>query len=337
VRYYTSDGETIKDGVFTPSKTGSHTLYAASDDAICKITVRATDRISSINILENDLKLKKGESKDINVTAYDTEGKEIFVNPSLIKWTSDNPTVTVKNGKVNTSNEESAVISAQYDGKKDYVSINRKAYEKKAPFGTQADIISLFKGKIDGAHTVAVSGNVPKGSTLLNRFYSLERLKLLGGYDKAYVTDNYYTENTENNTTSAKDYSIYKKDGTSFVTLSTKDGRIKNAPHWAGIYSDLKNDSENIVFITEKAPHELPKEEEQRMKAMFEEASKNGKNVFYVYSGTKPEVHIEDSVVYICSGQVEEYKTNTMEETKKYCAYVVFSVKGNEIRFEFAE
>ena len=227
VRYYTSDGETIKDGVFTPSKTGSHTLYAASDDAICKITVRATDRISSINILENDLKLKKGESKDINVTAYDTEGKEIFVNPSLIKWSSDNPTVTVKNGKVNTSNEESAVISAQYDGKKDYVSINRKAYEKKAPFGTQADIISLFKGKIDGAHTVAVSGNVPKGSTLLNRFYSLERLKLLGGYDKAYVTDNYYTENTENNTTSAKDYSIYKKDGTSFVTLSTKDGRIK--------------------------------------------------------------------------------------------------------------
>ena len=146
------------------------------------------------------------------MAAYDLDGKKISVNPSLIKWSSDNSSVTVKDGKVSVSNEEGAVICASYDGKKDYVSINRKAYEKKAPFATEADIISVFKGKIDGAHTVAVSGNVPKGSTLLNRFYSLERLKLLGGYDKAYGTDNYYTENLENNTTSAKDYSIYKKD-----------------------------------------------------------------------------------------------------------------------------
>ena len=338
VRYYTADGETIKDGVFTPATAGTHNLYAASDDAICRLYVYAKDKISSINILENDLKLKNGESKNISVVAYDSDGKEISVNPALIEWESDNASVTVKDGRVSVSNDESAVISAGYDGKKDYVSINRKAFEKKAPFGTEADIISLFKGKIDGAHTVAVSGNVPKGTTLLNRFYSLERLKLLGGYDKAYVTDNYYTENAENNTASAKDYSIYKKDSTSFVTLSTKDGKIKNAPHWAGIYSDLKNDSENIVFITEKAPHELPKEEEKRMKAMFEEAFKYGKkSIFYVYSGSKPEAYFEGGVTYISAGQVEEYKTDTMIDTKKYCAYVVFSVKGNEIKFEFAE
>ena len=64
---------------------------------------------------------------------------------------------------------------------------------------------------------------------------------------------------------------------------------------------------------------------------------KNGKNIFYVYSGSKPEVFFEGGVTYICAGQVEEYKTDTMVETKKYCAYVVFSVKGNEIKFEFVE
>ncbi|MBQ6894557.1 MAG: phosphodiester glycosidase family protein [Clostridia bacterium] len=339
VRYYTADGKTIDGGKFTPEKAGSYAVYATADDAICRLYVYAKDRISSINILDNDISIKKGESKEIGIVAYDDEGNAIDINPELISWKSDNDKVKVTNGKLSiTQDGEGAVIECEYDGKKDYVSINRKAFEKKAPFGTEADIISLFKGRIDDGHTVAVSGTVPKGTTLLNRFYSLERLKLLGGYDKAYVTDNFYGENAEENTTTAKDYSIYRKDGTSFVTLSTNDGKIKNAPHWAGIYSDLKNDSENIVFITKKAPHELPKEEEKRMKAMFKEAFKNGKkSIFYVYSGSKPEVFFEGGVTYISAGQVEEYKTDTMVETKKYCAYVVFTVKGNEIKFEFVE
>ena len=338
VKYYTADGQTIKDGVFTPQKTGKHTLYAASDDAICKAEVLVTDKISSLNILENDLKLKKGETKSVSIRAFDNEGRLISVNPSLIEWRSDNSNVNVKDGKVSIlKDDEAGVITAIYDGKKDYVSINRNTFDKKAPFASDTDAVNAFKGKIDGAHTVAISGNVPKASTLLNKYYSLERLKALSLYDKAYVTDNYYTENQEENTISAKDYSIYTKDSTSFVTLNSKNNKFLNAAHWAGIFSDLKNNSKNIVFITQKPSWELPKEEEARLKKMFKEATQNGKNVFYVYSGTKPEVHIEDSVVYICSGQVEEYKTSTMEETKKYCAYVVFSVKGNEIRFEFAQ
>ena len=101
------------------------------------------------------------------------------------------------------------------------------------------------------------------------------------------------------------------------------------------LYTATTGSNKNLVIITEKSPLELPEEEETRIKSFFDNATKNGKNVFYVYSGDVPRVDIENGVRYISLGKVHSYLTSNMEENTNYCAYVEFFVKGDEIGYKF--
>ena len=333
IKFYDENGNTVKDGIYTAKDAGQHTIYAALGDAICKAEIFVCDSVKSINIIEDDIKLEKGKSESIKLSAYSADGKRIYVNPALMEWKSDNKNIVVKDGIVSARERERAVISAGYGGKFDYVSINRDVYTKKAPFATANE--DLFEGSLKNGVKIAVSGSVPRGTTLFNRYHSLERLKTLEGFDKAFVTDNFYASNQGENTTAASGYSVYNKDGSCFVTISTGEGYVKNASEWANLYTATTGSAKNLVVITQKSPDELSDEENTRIRNMLKTAAENGKNVFYVYSGSKPQLNIENGVRYICAGEVAEYKTTTADEMKKYAAFVVFYVSGNEIKYEF--
>jgi len=333
-KFYDANGNTLSGGVFTPTSNGKYTLYAACHDIVCSTIITVSDKINSIDITNGEfIEIAEGKSKDLDCVIYDTEGNKIIPDKSLIKWSSDNSNVTVKNGTVYVKSKDGAIISASYDGKTDYICINQKPHEKRAPFATQ--VKDNFNTEILSDIKIAISGEVPKGATLLNRYYSLERLNTINKYHKAYVTKNYYKDLLGSNTTEASSYTVYNIEGTTFATLSTSEGYVKNASEWVNLYTATTGSNKNLVIITEKSPLELPEEEETRIKSFFDNATKNGKNVFYVYSGDVPRVDIENGVRYISLGRVGSYLTSNMNDNKAYCTYLEFYVKGNEIGYNF--
>ena len=92
----------------------------------------------------------------------------------------------------------------------------------------------------------------------------------------------------------------------------------------------------DMVLKIEKTS-ELADNEEKMMKQILLNAASYGKNVFYVYSGTKPQLKIENGIRYISLGKVSEYKTASRFDDGKYCSYIVFYISGNEIRYELMQ
>lgn len=334
VQFVTNSGDAVTNGIFTPQNAGKYTISATLGKASCNIEVEAIDKIHSIDITDgNSISLKKGESYTLNAVAYDINGRKVDVNPALVTWLSSSDNISVRNGTVTANAEDYAIIELSYDGKSDYITVNRTADNKREPLsiGTKDD----FEGYIDNAEQIAISGSLPKGATLLNRLFAIERLDELKSYSKAYVTDSYYSEFKSANTITANGYSVYNKDASCFITLDTSRGYINSADQWASLYTAASGSAKNLVIITENAPSAFPPDEEIRLKNILKQASDSGKNIFYVYSGGKPQLNIEDRVRYISAGEVSGYKTDTISDNKSYCSYLVFFAKGNEIKYNF--
>lgn len=331
--YFDSSWNSIDPSAFVPQYTGAHTLYATCGDAVCQTNINVTDNINSIDITNGDsVDIASGTALQLSVHAFDIAGRKVIANPNLITWESDNPAVSVYAGNVQVQGEAGAVVSATYNGKTDYICINKKIYGKKAPLAVTAP--DGLYGKIDGATAVAISGNIPKAETLLNRYYSLERLKRLALYDKSYVTSNYYSGSQSQKTLLPKGYTVYNKDNTTISTIYTSEGYVKTMQEWIDLSIASRGTAKNLIIITEKAPGELPENEEKMIKSLLFNAASYGKNVFYVYSGSRPEVHIENGIRYISVGNVAEYRTASRYDDARYCSYVVFYISGNEIRYE---
>ncbi len=334
VSFASNSGEAVADGVFTPQNAGVYTITATYGEASCQLELEAVDKIVSIDITNgNALSLKKGESLNLSAVAYDKLGRKIEVNPRLVTWLSSSDNIRVKHGKVTAESEDFAIIEISYDGKSDYATINRSADSRREPLAVASK--DEFDGYIDGGVQIAVSGSLPKGATLLNRIFAIERLSELKNYTKAYVTDNFYNEFKSDNTQTADGYSVYNKDASCFITLNTADGYIKTASEWVNLYTAASGGAKNLVIVTENAPSAFPADEEERFKNILKKATQSGKNIFYVYSGGKPQVNVENGVRYISAGEVSGYHTSTISENKSYCSYLVFFAKGNEIRYKF--
>ncbi len=334
VTFTSSSGEAVTNGIFTPQSAGKYTITATLDEASCQIELESIDKISSIDITDGDaISIKKGESHTLCAVAYDINGRKIDVNPRLAVWLSSSDNITVNNGTITAKNEDYAVIELSYDGKSDYIAVNRTADKKREPLSISSK--DEFEGYIDGGSKIAVSGSLPKGATLLNRLFAIERLNELKDYSKAYVTSNYYSEFESSNIINADGYSVYNKDASCFITLDTSNGYIDDVSEWVNLYTAVSGNAKNLVIITENAPSAFPDYEEARFKNILKQATASGKNMFYVYSGGKPQVNIENGVRYISTGEVSGYQTASISDNKSYCSYPVFFVKGNDIKYNF--
>ena len=91
------------------------------------------------------------------------------------------------------------------------------------------------------------------------------------------------------------------------------------------------------MITAELAPDQMGAYDKDMLKSMMAEASKLGKQIFYVSSGETSSMKPDGGVRYITCGNVADYKTTNMTSNAKTCTYVVFSVSSDDIRFEFAQ
>lgn len=331
---YDENGNAVNLAAYYPSA-GKHTIYAKIGEVTASCEIEAIDTLFAIEASAETIDLEAGASAQLQVYGYGSAGQKTVINPALVQWMSSADEVSVSNGKITSPSGGGAIITVKYGEVMDFVNVNKAKSLLKAPpsvYGTD----ELY-GSLEGGRKAAVSGNVPSGATLLNRFFSMQRLSTIAGYEKAFVTASYFSDSLPSNARKANSYSASELEKTLFVTIDTSKGYITSAAEWANIAIALSTSDPNIVITAELAPDQMGAYDKTVLKDMMETAAKLGKKIFYVSSGEVSGMKIENGIRYITCGNVADYRTSNMTSNAKTCPYVVFSVNGEDIRFEFVE
>ena len=254
------------------------------------------------------------------------------IRPHLLTWISSSDNVTVQNGKVTVLSDDGAIITVKHKNVMDFVNVNKTKTKLKAPPSVYGE--DKLYGSLDGKE-ISISGNVPKGATLLNRLFAFQRLEKLSEYDKAFVTASHYSLDAPKEVTMANAFSKTRIENTLFVTLNTSKGYVSKGSDWALLGKALSEDVKNIIVCAEFAPDLISSDEQIPLKKILESAIGNEKNVFFISSGETTGMKIENGVRYITLGMVADYRVKNMTANNKACQYVTFSVLGDDIRFEF--
>ena len=329
---YDQNGAPVPFEGYSPAP-GKHTIYAKLGDALASCEVEVIDSLFAIEASADTLSLEAGKSAQLSVYGYGNNGQRTTINPALVDWISSSDEVSVSKGKLTSKSGGGAIVTVRYGDVMDFVNVNKAKSELKAPvsvYGTDG-----LYGYLAGGKKIAVSGNVPSGATLLNRWFSLNRLSTIAQYDKAFVTASYYADSLPENARKANAYSATQVENTLFVTLNTSKGYVQSGTDWGNLGTALMGSCPNIVITAELAPDQMGAYDKDMLKSMMEQAAKLGKRIFYVSSGETSGMKPEGGVRYITCGNVADYKTTNMTSNAKTCTYVVFSVSGDDIRFEF--
>ena len=332
IRYHDSLNQDIAEGKYTPFQAGIHTFYATYGDVAAQCDVNVIDDVFAIEIENEDLVLSESASANLTVYGY-SETNERFTIPShLVSWDSSNSKISVENGKVTAKQKAGAVIKATYKGKTDAIIVNKDIYKEKAPLSkTETD---SFYGSIKNAKNISVSGIIPKGETLLDEYFARKRLDNLKTCEKAYIFENSYTDFAFDTLTDANKHSVTTSDSTVFITLNSTKGYVP--PKEIASIVTQSDKTQNIVVLS-KTPIEELTENKEMIKTILSNISESGKNVFVVSSGDKTEVKIENGVRYITAGTSKDYHTTSFSKDADYCTYVIFSISGNNIKYEFVK
>ncbi len=327
-------GNPINRESYSPSE-GIHTLYARYGDVSCSYDIEAVSNLFGIEASCDTAELKMGESMQIEVHGYDYFGRKFKINPALLKWSSSNFAISVQNGKITANSHDSAIVEVRYNDITDYINVNKSLSRVKAPasaYGTDA-----LYGSLPSGSKIAISGNIPAGATLLNRYYSAARLRSLKSYSKAYITASYYADTLDAHCTVADRYTAAEFDKTVFTTLNNSDKYIKTSSDWSSIAIALATPYPNVVVTAELDPDQMLYSDRILLKSMLETSARGMRNVFFVCSGETSSVKTENGVRYITCGTVADYKTSAREENAKAAPYVVFYAEGDNIRYEFVQ
>ncbi len=331
IKYSDSDGNILENGTYSPQNAGMHTVYAQCGEIIVSKDIEAVSEFFSLGTDKSDFELSTGEKTQLSAFAYTVHGKKFPISSHCINWTSSNSAVGVQNGLVTAYGEESAVITAELNGISISVAVNKSKSGIRAPLPVCAQ--DPLYGSLQSEKNVAVTGHIPKGTTLFNIFFSHKRLDNLKNYSHSFLMDNYYTDVNPENSSTVASFSTREYDSTTFITFDNSGGPIT-----PDIFRNIKNiansGQKNIVLITKKPLSELEKDGDA-IKSILTTCVLAGKNVFSVSGATVTGVNFEEGIRYLTAGTVAQYKVATYESDAQYCSYILFHINGDDIKYEF--
>lgn len=331
VEFFDEKGNKIN-GDFYPQKAGTYKIYAKYKNFKVSTEIKCIDTLFSIDILEDNINLKKGESKSLNVFGYSPIGEKVKVPLSLLDFDYDNDLCEITDDKITLKEDASFILSASFKDTKDYIVINKDDSLKRLPASVYSK--DIFMGEFSNGKKVAVSSDIKLAPTLLNRIYAFKRLEKLSSYKSAFLTSSDYKLDEYENVKDAKNYTEEKIENTLFITLNTQNDYL-STNEFNSLYNAVNGDCKNIVITTKNPPSHLRDFDEGMLKKFLSIGKNNGKNIFYVYNGESKNVILEDNIRYISLAYVGDYNLENRVQNEKLCEYIEFSVSGNDIKYTF--
>lgn len=104
---------------FTAVKPGKDTLLlkTGTGEGNGQLNLEVVDKISKIEMSEKELMLKKGETKQLTLKAFDSQNREVIYDTSLIKWGVEGSVGTITKSGVFTAANGTGRITAELGGK----------------------------------------------------------------------------------------------------------------------------------------------------------------------------------------------------------------------------
>ena len=300
---------------FTPSTTGAFTVTATYNGMGAYHIGAVSGETARLKPTNDSIKLKVGETANIAMTLYDTDGFMYWASTTT-KYSVGNPAVGTMNSNVFTAKKEGSTnIKCEKDGKIAYITVTVGDVEaaKKPEVAAEKDVLNkTVTKKNDGAYYFNVAGKIAYTGTeeIDEKVYNDTRSKV-----KSYVDAkaNVAIYGGLNDIQSAKkldslswtgQYRFLNRGGVSLAMVAATNGGINatDASQWAKFTADIeKANNDTIVIVTDQTPSDWKSAAEANyLRAVLNKYVEQGKKVFVISCYNKGYwSSVKDGVRYI--------------------------------------
>ncbi|MBQ2412326.1 MAG: phosphodiester glycosidase family protein, partial [Anaerotignum sp.] len=300
---------------FTPSTAGTYTVTATYNKMGAYHIGAVSSQVARLKPTNDSIKLKPGETANIAMTVYDTDGFMHWASTTT-KYTVGNPAVgTMKSNVFTAKGEGSTNIKCEKDGKIAYITVtvgNAEAAKKPEVAAAKDPLNQTVTKKNDGAYYFNVAGKIAYTGTekIEEKVYNDARSKV-----KSYVDANAEVAiyGGLNDIQSAKKldslswtgkYRFLNRGGVSLAMIAATNGGINatDATQWKKFTTDVEKANNNtIVIVTDQTPSDWRSSAEANyLRAVLNKYVEQGKKVFVVSCYNKSYwSSVKDGVRYI--------------------------------------
>ncbi|MBR5122441.1 MAG: phosphodiester glycosidase family protein, partial [Anaerotignum sp.] len=300
---------------FTPSTAGTYTVTATYNKMGAYHIGAVSSKTARLKPTNDSIKLKVGETANIAMTLYDTDGFMHWASTTT-KYSVGNPAIGTMNSNVFTAKKEGSTnIKCEKDGAVAYITVTVGDVEaaKKPVVAEVKDVLDQkVTKKNDGAYYFNVAGKIAYTGTeeIDEKVYNDARSKV-----KSYVDANANVAiyGGLNDIRSKKkldslswtgQYRFLSRGGVSLAMVAATNGGINatDATQWARFTADIEKANNNtIVLVTDQTPSDWKSAAEANyLRAVLNKYVEQGKKVFVVSCYNKSYwSSVKDGVRYI--------------------------------------
>ena len=300
---------------FTPSTAGTYTVTATYNKMGAYHIGAVSSQVARLKPTNDSIKLKPGETANIAMTVYDTDGFMHWASTTT-RYTVGNPAVgTMKSNVFTAKGEGSTNIKCEKDGKIAYITVtvgDVEAAKKPEVAAAKDPLNQTVTKKNDGAYYFNVAGKIAYTGTekIEEKVYNDARSKV-----KSYVDANAEVAiyGGLNDIQSAKKldslswtgkYRFLNRGGVSLAMIAATNGGINatDATQWKKFTADVeKTNNDTIVIVTDQTPSDWRSSAEANyLRAVLNKYVEQGKKVFVVSCYNKSYwSSVKDGVRYI--------------------------------------
>ena len=300
---------------FTPSTAGTYTVTATYNKMGAYHIGAVSSQVARLKPTNDSIKLKPGETANIAMTVYDTDGFMHWASTTT-RYTVGNPAVgTMKSNVFTAKGEGSTNIKCEKDGKIAYITVtvgDAEAAKKPEVAAAKDPLNQTVTKKNDGAYYFNVAGKIAYTGTekIEEKVYNDARSKV-----KSYVDANAEVAiyGGLNDIQSAKKldslswtgkYRFLNRGGVSLAMIAATNGGINatDATQWKKFTADVeKTNNDTIVIVTDQTPSDWRSSAEANyLRAVLNKYVEQGKKVFVVSCYNKSYwSSVKDGVRYI--------------------------------------
>lgn len=320
---WSSDYGEVENGVFVPEVSGYVTVEARCHRANAKTEIYVVDTVSGIDA-ESHIRLKEGETKELNISVFDDLGHYVDVsNTELFEITSSDEEVVSVSGKTITAHKNgNAVITIEKDGAISYTSVvvgYADSYKEMRFLPAAANVYTVDEASATDEKFVV--GALQTGTkTLLSN--------LVNENTTEYVLTHKNNAILGNNSA----FSAREDENALYITLDASKGGIRNTDktQWDKLVNAINNTQKENVFLLSDSS--VFSESDFENKVIKDYLSSLDKNVFVITGGKRNTFKNINGVKYFTLGNNEE-ELLTLTHLNNYTTLEFYF--GKDITFEW--
>lgn len=323
----------IENNRITPSKAGTHTIYAKYKGITLECEVSVLSDIFAINIYPESINTTTSD-KTVTVTAYDRSGHSASIPTELLEFTVTGDVVmegnTIKKG------ESTGTVTAVFEGLTSSSVVNGEKHIREDDIKAE----DTFEGFMENGEKLTFAGKVAEPKNLIGRFQASYYLQDLANRGDVYALSEEIYDPHEIFTIYRKVDTFTQRDvgNTKIITLANSKGSIRLTEEnaWGNFKIVCESiDKDNLVIVLNEPIYNMNQGEQKVWNYYMDMLNEKGVNVFVISQGVKSEATVENGVRYLYVGGIGNCNNASFEYGFKEAKPLTLTISEDEVRYTF--